>query len=1544
VANRRIRPLAPLLAAALFVTHAHASLTVTLPADGAVQGIPNAWVDVGVTLTDTTYELYRVVVSVTDGRVRLTTTTGLEAMNAIENFDPANRNATVFTGDDLLHFVGLRSNVINALASLEFEGTQATAGAGTVSVTVHASRYENSGKPSSVSTWTSSCSTTSGDPRYGAVVTSTLEHQRVLAKVPASSERRYLINTVAVGDKHVIPSGNTCIPADERGAFWASKRSEYQNFSTFYPWIDDVLTPGYTQSANLLYLIVSVGSSATQLLSTDMTGNIFGANGIYESTRTVTGTTSIRGPAVVTGISTTLQDGAYPAETTVSIDVAFDRAVQLSPTNATPTLLLNTSPERTAGYQSGSGTNTLTFTYAVQAGDTIATLDVTSMTDAVTLVDQDGVPITADSLPSGSDAGSLASNHAITIDTTDPTVTASRITASGATGTNSTFKIGDTVTVTWSASDGDGDVNLSSVDVNFAALQGPTRVTAQPSGSQWTATYEVASGTTSRSDATVAVTAIDAAGNETTVSSSTLVPIDNVAPSVDGADVMIGGATGTNGAFRIDDTITVTWTDDAASTANVDVATVTMNLTAFGGPSTATATPLDVNGTRTWTASHTLTGSTAIDITGLKPTLTVKDVTGNETVTVATTTVSVDDVAPVFNSLNVTVGGATGANGTFKIYDLLTVSYSDVGVGRAPRNPDLASVTLDLTRFGVPDPVSAHDDDDNDVWVASVLLPPSNLSRSDAHVVVTLRDDAGNETTLPDQDYALDTIAPATPGLIQLHADTDSGVPLDGVTNHVSPTLFGTASIDHDVRVEVAGPLPPSTSTSLTTSAVTVTSVDVATVPVDANGAWSHTLAVSLTDGTYTVSATSINATGNESAEASTWTFTIDTIAPDVPTTPTLAPPEGCGDSDEATAGDVTGDETQVVCDAPSDLTNASRPTLTGTSEPGSTLLILANGATVGTTRVGDDGTWRFTLPEGALREGTNEIHVAARDAAGNLGASSAAWTLTFDSEAPSIDVGDTIINLGYVNAANVDAFTVEGTTRGAEDGQTATIIATDGTTSVRAETPIQEGAWSVTLDLTPLADGPVDLTASVRDRAGNPSTPTTPGNSTQASLAPQRVTMRLVKDTVAPTPTLAPIDATPSGAFTVPLTFDEPVEPPTANAFAVENATITQVLPEGDGYLVEVTPVVGEVVRLTLPEGATNDLAGNPSRASTSITVDTGSPSFAFDQIAEQVDRILQDELDVSLTQALANHDRLLDAARARLFADATCTRHDVAYDLRVDASRAETSASGFLNGDWLIDAASCLTLHVGGDLQMERTDGENSMGFRGDVTLERPLDDDTRIGAFAAVGQRATRLDEATLTGEARGRDVYLGAFGMTRIDAHLSLEGYLAAGVHRLDLDLKDDTLTLTSRFRTLGLAGGVAATGHWTSGPVTFAPRLSLAAGRMAGGDARVNVDAYGRVETLDHPVASTQGLRASFAPSLQLDLTELLPELAQVEPSVTTRVDCETRAEGRFACGVGAGGSLTIAMNERSDLHLSGDALRIDGASRFGFRVTLSTRY
>ncbi|WP_310451437.1 Ig-like domain-containing protein, partial [Sulfuritalea sp.] len=192
------------------------------------------------------------------------------------------------------------------------------------------------------------------------------------------------------------------------------------------------LTVDYTQGTNKL---------------TDAAGNAVASVG---DALTVTVANDTVAPTVA-GLSSTAGAGTYNVADVIPVTIQFSEAVTVT---GTPQLTLETGAvDRTASYASGSGTNTLTFNYTVQAGDSSSDLDYTGTTALAlsggTIKDEAGNNATL-TLPTPGATGSLAANAALVIDGVAPTITAQAATA----GTKTvTLTMSETVAGTPAASD-----------------------------------------------------------------------------------------------------------------------------------------------------------------------------------------------------------------------------------------------------------------------------------------------------------------------------------------------------------------------------------------------------------------------------------------------------------------------------------------------------------------------------------------------------------------------------------------------------------------------------------------------------------------------------------------------------------------------------------------------------------------------------------------------------------------------------------------------------------------------------------------------------------------------------------------------------------------------------------------------------------------------------------------------------------------------------------------------------------------------------------
>ena len=365
---------------------------------------------------------------------------------------------------------------------------------------------------------------------------------------------------------------------------------------------------------------------------------------------------------------------------------------------------------------------------------------------------------------------------------------------------------------------------------------------------------------------------------------------------------------------------------------------------------------------------------------------------------------------------------------------------------------------------------------------------------------------------------------------IALDPKSDTGSAGDGVTRDATPTVFGSAPPKSKVVVTDGGRV-------------------VAAVTARANGSWRRTVA-RLAEGTHGLVATVIGA-----GASATLAVVVDVNKP-APPTIALAPPF-------AAAADR------------SLVTAATRPTFTGTAEPGATVTIKEGSRVAGTTIAAGNGMW--TLMTAALSPRTYRFSASATDRAGNVSGSSGSLAVTVTGVAaaaptlvlaPSSDTG-----LSAVDRITRDATpTASGTAT-----PKVRVEILDGTRTLAMATASSAGTWQRTLPT--LADGRHFLAA----RAGE----TSP-------------VVEIVVDTTKPaTPTIALVGGAHAGTPMLAGT-TSPEAVVTIREGAIVRGTATA---NGAGQWSLTTPSLAAGTHRFAARAS--DLAGNESGSSASLGVD---------------------------------------------------------------------------------------------------------------------------------------------------------------------------------------------------------------------------------------------------------------------------------------------------------------------------------------------------
>ncbi|MDA1056134.1 MAG: Ig-like domain-containing protein [Planctomycetota bacterium] len=212
-------------------------------------------------------------------------------------------------------------------------------------------------------------------------------------------------------------------------------------------------------------------------------------------------------------------------------------------------------------------------------------------------------------------------------------------------------------------------------------------------------------------------------------------------------------------------------------------------------------------------------------------------------------------------------------------------------------------------------------------------------------------------------------------------------------------------------------------------------------------------------DGEHTVRITALR--GELIVNAREIIFTLDTLAPGIPSEVTLNSTSDTGISDSDR------------------ITNDNTPTISGTAESNTIVHLLADNQTVG--QGSSSETWQIT--SAILQDGGRAITAKAEDLAGNISSASAPLSLTIDTVAPTSPGGIALTVESDSGASSTDGVTnvKDPTVRGdAEEGALVRLFA-DGQEAGQATA---NSPWQITLN--ELADGTYAFTADAEDAAGN--------------------------------------------------------------------------------------------------------------------------------------------------------------------------------------------------------------------------------------------------------------------------------------------------------------------------------------------------------------------------------------------------------------------------------------------------------------------------
>ncbi|MFA7404156.1 MAG: cadherin-like domain-containing protein, partial [Pelobacteraceae bacterium] len=314
------------------------------------------------------------------------------------------------------------------------------------------------------------------------------------------------------------------------------------------------------------------------------------------------------------------------------------------------------------------------------------------------------------------------------------------------------------------------------------------------------------------------------------------------------------GATDIKSLLHVSDTDssqTETWTQSAAPDHGG-----TLTFSSATAPSgTTNITP---GGTITYTPANGYSGTETFAVQ-------VGDGTATATRTITVTV----NAPPTVTDAKISISGASGTGGAYKIGDTVTATWNNTAAG--DNNTDVTNVTVDFSAFGGGAAVVAANS--SGTWTATYVTAAGAIDGTNKNVSITATNGAGSTTTADSSNATVDTVAPTV---------SDANISISGATG--TGGTFKTGDIVTATWNNTAG----GDNNSDTISSVTVNFSQfgggAAVAASNSAGTWTATYSmvagVLNSVANRNVSVTAIDNAGNVITTADTSNATIDNAAP----------------------------------------------------------------------------------------------------------------------------------------------------------------------------------------------------------------------------------------------------------------------------------------------------------------------------------------------------------------------------------------------------------------------------------------------------------------------------------------------------------------------------------------------------------------------------------------------------------------------------------------------------------------------------------------
>ncbi|MDB4199711.1 cadherin-like beta sandwich domain-containing protein [Planktomarina temperata] len=453
------------------------------------------------------------------------------------------------------------------------------------------------------------------------------------------------------------------------------------------------------------------------------------------------------------------------------------------------------------------------------------------------------------------------------------------------------------------------------------------------------------------------------------------------------------------------------------------------------------------------------------------------------------------------------------------------------------------------------------------------------------------------------------------------------------------------------------------------------------------------------------------------------------------------------------------------------------------------------------------------------------------------------------------------------------------------------------------------------TLTLTPTVNEP---NATVVVNTGNPIALAVGANPILVEVTAQDGTTTITYTvTVTRAAALQAVIAGPttpvSGAFSVVITFSQPVTQFTIADVTVVNGTATMMTGSGTTYTLTVSPTSASNVSISLPAGAVSGAGGTVNTASNVINVQAGTPASALAAAQPTLEQIVLRQAQKTLSSQASIDQRMIRSGMQRLVQRQRLNRQQSNRFLPLDVDGAARFDNGEfrLNGDFFalssVATQSAEVVTTGAFNFVSDRDGNFSGYFNGRSALELQLAHDMVLGYFLGVEVGRARLS-GTFSGRQDSYGLNAGGYVLRSFNDVSYITGFAALGRNKNQLVVSNGTLQVDSDFDSTTLRLGASATGVFKTARIEIWPELSFSYAKSRVGSQAVAAQAYGlTANNLSLAGGDVEMGQLMFMPQIKWPLGDGRDSAAVANFSLSPRLTCRvTRgAGGGRACGTGA---------------------------------------